>query len=70
MRWWKFSKLVVVFNNIMCQTINLFILNLYSAACQLYLNKTGRKKKSDLAGPHNWLPVRYNSIIRLIEIEA
>ena len=40
-------KLIVVINHFMrhvSQTIMLYTLNLTSAICQLYLNKTGRKE--------------------------
>ena len=30
------------------QIFMLYILNLYNAVCQLYLNKTGREKKKNL----------------------
>ena len=47
MRWWMFTKLIVK-NHFMVyvnQIIMLYTLNLCSAVCQLYLNKTGRNKQ-------------------------
>ena len=47
MRWWMFTKLIVK-NHFMVyvnQIIMLYTLNLCSAVCQLYRNKTGRNKQ-------------------------
>ena len=35
------------------QIIMQYTLNLYSVVCQLYLSKTGRKKKTDTAYPNS-----------------
>ena len=37
------------------QIIMLYTLNVYSAVCQLYLNKTGRKKVHLLTTFENWV---------------
>jgi len=45
MRWWMFTSLtVIIFMMYVNQIIMLYTLNLYSVVCQLYLNKTERKK--------------------------
>ena len=44
MRWWMFSKLIVII--ISWFKSNHYTLNLRSAIYQLYLNKTGRKKSA------------------------
>ena len=47
-RWWIFPKLIVIIASLMYVIIMLYTLNLYSAVCQLYLNKTGRKKETNI----------------------
>lgn len=43
-RWWILTELIVVVNILwyICQVIMVHSLSLYSAVCQLYLNKTER----------------------------
>ena len=50
LRWWMLTKFILINHSIIyvSQIIVLYIFNLYSVTCQLYLNKTGRKGNREL----------------------
>ena len=46
MKWWMFTKLMIIISK--CMQIIMYTLNLSSAVCQWYLNKTGSEERKNV----------------------